>query len=62
MENIVIDLKIKNKELEKEIIILQTKLALLYEKQSCNFKTITELKKKCNDITINNIKNDFKLN
>ena len=47
MENIIIDLKIKNEELIKENNALKSKMTLIYSNWAYDFHRFTELKEKC---------------
>jgi len=47
MENIIIDLKLKVTELEKENIALKAKMTLMYSNWSYDYNRFTELKTKC---------------
>ena len=47
MENIIIDLKIKIVELEKENMALKTKMTLMYSNWNYDYNRFNELKAKC---------------
>ena len=47
MENIIIDLKLRNAELEIENIALKSKMTLMYSNWSYDYNRFTELKTKC---------------
>lgn len=62
MENLVIDLRMRIQELEKENIALKTKMTLMYSNWSYDYNRFMELKEKCQrknaiyDISNNTIK------
>ena len=47
MDNIIIDLKLRISELERENIALKSKMMLMYSNWSYNYNRFTELKAKC---------------
>jgi hypothetical protein len=47
MENIIVDLKIRIQELEKENLALKTKMTLMYSNWSYDYNRFTLLKEKC---------------
>ena len=47
MENQLVDLKIRIKELEKENTALKSKMMLMYSNWNFDFNRFTELKAKC---------------
>ena len=47
MDNIIIDLKLRIAELEKENIALKSKMMLMYSNWSYDYNRFTELKAKC---------------
>ena len=47
MENQLIDLKMKNEELEKENISLKSKMLLMYSNWSYDYNRFTDFKEKC---------------
>ena len=54
MENIIIDLKLKITELQKENAALKTKMTLLYCNWNFDNERFQELKAKCRQADINN--------
>jgi len=47
MENIIIDLKLRIQELEKENLALKTKMTLMYNNWNYDYNRFNELKAKC---------------
>ncbi len=47
MENIIIDLKLKIQELEKDNLALKTKMTLMYSNWNYDYNRFNELKAKC---------------
>ena len=47
MDNIIIDLKLRIQELEKENLALKTKMTLMYSNWNYDYNRFNELKAKC---------------
>ena len=59
MENLIVDLKLRIQELEKENIALKSKMMLMYSNWNYDFNRFNELKAKCKaDVSGNDINDD----